>query len=82
MAKSSQNLQKKHCGKWEELLIMHNFSFRNSVFKRLVKQTRKLIDLLYGVLRHFQQLVLSLWPVQLYMLSWSSFNHYSAQNSS
>ena len=32
---------RKHCGKKEKLLIMSNFSFSHSVFKRLVMQTHK-----------------------------------------
>ena len=31
---------RKHCGKKEKLLIMSNFSFSHSVFKRLLLQTR------------------------------------------
>ena len=32
---------RKHCGKKEKLLVTSNFSFSNSVFKRLELQTRK-----------------------------------------
>ena len=34
-------MRKKHCEKKEKLLIMSNFSFSHSIFKRLVLKTRK-----------------------------------------
>ena len=41
MAESPPKGYKKHCGKKEKLLVMSNFSFSNSVFKRLALHTRK-----------------------------------------
>ena len=41
MAESCSETGRKHCGKKEKLLIMSNFSFSHSVFKRLVLQTHK-----------------------------------------
>ena len=76
----------------EKLLVTCNFSFSPSVFKSLVLHTRdnqglfgkglkRLIDcMVFNAVFNSITIVLG-WPVHLSMLSWSSFNQYSAQYS-